>query len=140
MVSGNHREHGVNAMMGAVEEGYANQGFFGSSSAAGFMHQIKTAIDKTISSPDAHSATPNLAVRSSLLSGRHDDLPSDTSYADDYVLPPRRTADRLMNVYWDYVFPLYPFVDSTSMKFEYTKVWKGETLQYDEQMVMCTFT
>ncbi|KAJ5259608.1 hypothetical protein N7478_012589 [Penicillium angulare] len=125
--------------MGAVEEGCASQGFFGSSSAAGFMRQIKTAIDKRISSPDPHSLTPSLALRSSLLSGRREGLSSGTSYTQNYVLPPRRTADRLMSVYWEYVFPLYPFVDSNAMKVEYTNVWKGETLQRDEHMVMCTF-
>ncbi|KAJ5614870.1 hypothetical protein N7528_008524 [Penicillium herquei] len=130
---------GVNAMMGAVEEGRTNQGFFGSSSAAGFMRQIKTAIDKRVSSPDQQISAQDPAARSTLLPASDDRIPARTVHHQDYILPPRRTADRLMSVYWDYVFPLYPFVDSASMRSEYQKVWNGETLQVDEHMVMCTF-
>ncbi|KAJ5146670.1 hypothetical protein N7526_000022 [Penicillium atrosanguineum] len=57
----------------------------------------------------------------------------------ELCLSPRRIADNLMNVYWDYVFPLYPFVDSAHMKEEYGKIWHGDTLQRDEHMAMCTF-
>ncbi|KAJ5114253.1 hypothetical protein NUU61_000012 [Penicillium alfredii] len=44
-----------------------------------------------------------------------------------------------MDVYWDYVFPLYPFVDRAQMKAEYYKIWTGDSPQYDENMLMCTF-
>lgn len=123
-------------MMGAVDEGRLSQGFFGSSSAAGFMRQIKTAVDKRVSSPGERLSDPDIAFRSSLLSER---TARSRSAIPDYVLPPRRIADSLMNVYWDYVFPLYPFVDSAHMKAEYAKIWQGDTLQYDENMMMCTF-
>lgn len=127
---------GVNAMMGAVEEGRLTQGFFGSSSAAGFMRQIKTAVDQRVQPSDRRSSAPDIALRSSFLSVPNDDRSSEIP---NYVLPPRRTADNLMNVYWDYSFPLYPFVDSAHMKNEYRKIWHGDTLQRDEQMAMCTF-
>ncbi|OKO97878.1 hypothetical protein PENSUB_9804 [Penicillium subrubescens] len=135
--NGGGMRDGVNAMMGAVEEGRASQGFFGSSSAAGFMRQIKTAVDRRVTSPDKRPSAPNIALHSSLLAGqRNERIPSS---APNYVLPPRRMADKLMEVYWDYVFPLYPFIDSVHMKMEYTKIWQGEPLHYDENMVMCTF-
>ncbi|OOQ82807.1 putative C6 transcription factor [Penicillium brasilianum] len=134
---GESMRDGVNAMMGAVEEGRASQGFFGTSSAAGFMRQIKTAVDRRVSSPDRRSSAPKIALHSSLLTGQRTER--TLSAAPDYVLPPRRMADRLMEVYWDYVFPLYPFVDSAHMKMEYTRVWQGDPLHYDENMVMCTF-
>lgn len=123
-------------MMGSLEEGRANQGFFGSSSAAGFMRQIKIAVDRRVSSPERHPSSSNRALGSSLLSNRNE---KHQSTVVAYVLPPRRTADSLMEVYWDYVFPLYPFLDSGLMKGEYTKIWRGDSLQYDENMVMCTF-
>ncbi|KAJ5378411.1 hypothetical protein N7509_011530 [Penicillium cosmopolitanum] len=122
--------------MGSLEEGRANQGFFGSSSAAGFMRQIKIAVDRRVSSPERHPSSSNRALGSSLLSNRNEKHQSTVAA---YVLPPRRTADSLMEVYWDYVFPLYPFLDSGLMKGEYTKIWRGDSLQYDENMVMCTF-
>ncbi|KAJ5586648.1 hypothetical protein N7450_006435 [Penicillium hetheringtonii] len=132
----NSGHDGVNAMMGALEEGRASQGFFGSSSAAGFMRQIKIAVDKRISSPDQPCASPETALHSSLLSGYNG---MNQSSIPTYVLPPRRTADSLMEIYWNYVFPLYPFLDCNHMKGEYAKVWRGDTLQYNENMVMCTF-
>ncbi|KAJ5676459.1 uncharacterized protein N7477_002092 [Penicillium maclennaniae] len=75
---------GVNAMMGAVEEGRLNQGFFGSSSAAGFIKQIKTAVDQRMSSPDMNSSAPETTSRSSFL-----DVPNEKSLSgvSNYVLP-----------------------------------------------------
>lgn len=123
-------------MMGAVDEGRVSQGFYGSSSAAGFMRQIKMAVDKRVSSPDRRPSAPDIGLRSNLVTGRNERLDPTIS---DYVLPPRRTADSLMEVYWNSVFPLYPFVDSALMKAEYAKIWQGDTGQYDESMMMCTF-
>ncbi|KGO40680.1 Transcription factor, fungi [Penicillium expansum] len=47
-------------------------------------------------------------------------------------------ADSLMEVYWEYVFPLYPFFIPGEMKTEYMKIWTGDSLEYDESMLMCT--
>jgi hypothetical protein len=44
-----------------------------------------------------------------------------------------------MDVYWCFVFPLYPLVDSIHLRAEYSKLWTGETLDSDENMIMCTF-
>lgn len=130
------RPDGVNAMMGAVEEERPTQGFFGSSSAASFMRQIKTAVDDRVSSPHRRTSESILGMTppSSLLS-THKERPSSVT---NYVLPPRKTADSLMDVYWIKVFPLYPLIDGAQMRTEYTKIWTGEGLQSDENMLMCT--
>ncbi|KAJ5050299.1 hypothetical protein NUH16_008839 [Penicillium rubens] len=47
-------------------------------------------------------------------------------------------ADSLMEVYWECVFPLYPFLVPAEMKTEYAKIWTGDSLEYDENMLMCT--
>ncbi|KAJ9488305.1 hypothetical protein VN97_g5000 [Penicillium thymicola] len=47
-------------------------------------------------------------------------------------------ADSLMEVYWEYVFPLYPFLIPAEMKTEYVKIWTGDSQEYDENMMMCT--
>lgn len=123
-------------MMGAVEEEIPTQGFFGSSSAASFMRQIKTAVDKRIASPDRPTSDPVLgAPPSSLMSTRTESVPSSVP---NYVLPPRKMADSLMDVYWAEVFPLYPLVDSARMRADYAKIWTGDSLQSDENMLMCT--
>ncbi|KAI9370712.1 fungal-specific transcription factor domain-containing protein [Aspergillus egyptiacus] len=127
---------GVNAMMGAMEEERPTQGFFGSSSAASFMRQIKTAVDKRVSSPRHHISESILGTRPqpSLMSPQRD----RQNPFRDYVLPPRKTADSLMDVYWHSVFPLYPLVDSIRLREEYAKIWTGEPLQTEENMLMCT--
>jgi hypothetical protein len=128
------RTLGVNAMMGAVEEERPTQGFFGSSSAASFMRQIKTAVDKRVSSPNQDISESVLGVSPSNL------LPAQKerqSTVCNYVLPPRKMADSLMEVYWSYVFPLYPLVDSIHLRGEYGRIWTGEPLQSDENMLMC---
>lgn len=124
-------------MMGAVEEERLTQGFFGSSSAASFMRQIKTAVDKRVSSPYRRTSDSVLGIEppSSLMSTRT----PKPSGVPNYVLPPRKTADSLMEVYWNFVFPLYPLVDSTLLRAEYSRIWMGEPLQSDENMLMCTF-
>ncbi|GKZ24112.1 hypothetical protein AbraIFM66951_008925 [Aspergillus brasiliensis] len=126
----------VNAMMGAVEDERPTQGFFGSSSAASFIRQIKTAIEKKVSSPNRHTSDSILGVGppSSLMSTKKPRL----STVPNYVLPPRKTADSLMEVYWEFVFPLYPLVDSLQLRREYERIWTGEALQSDENMLMCT--
>lgn len=123
--------------MGAVEEGQPTQGFFGSSSAASFMRQIKQAVDKRVSSPCRRTSDSVLGVAPSpsLVATRR----TRPSTVLNYVLPPRKTADSLMDVYWCFVFPLYPLVDGIHLRAEYARIWSGETPQSDENMLMCTF-
>ena len=130
------RPDGVNAMMGAVEEERPTQGFFGGSSAASFMRQIKTAVDKRVASSDQRIPDSSGAPPASLMSPRNEAVASSVS---NYVLPPRKMADSLMDIYWAEVFPLYPIVDSAHMRAEYAKLWTGDSLQSDENMLMCTF-
>jgi hypothetical protein len=124
-------------MMGAVEEERPTQGFFGGSSAASFMRQIKTAVDKRVSSPNRQTSDAILGATppSTLMSTRAEKTPS---VVPNYVLPPRKMADSLMDVYWTEVFPLYPLVDSAHLRTEYGKIWAGDSLQSDENMLMCT--
>ncbi|PYH96647.1 putative C6 transcription factor [Aspergillus ellipticus CBS 707.79] len=131
---------GVNAMMGAVEDERPTQGFFGSSSAASFIRQIKTAVDKRVSLPHRRTSDSILGVpsSSSLLSAQKARTPRPST-VPNYVLPPRKTANSLMGVYWSFVFPLYPLVDSIHLREEYTKIWTGEPFNSDENMLMCTF-
>ncbi|KAL4936435.1 hypothetical protein BDV06DRAFT_233421 [Aspergillus oleicola] len=127
---------GVNAMMGTVGEEQSSQEFFGSSSAASFMRQIKTAVDKRITSPHQSPNTVSLTrPRSSLMSIQKE----RQTAIHNYVLPPRKTADSLMEVYWHYVFPLYPLVDSIRLQEEYLRLWTGDSVSSDENMLMCTF-
>ena len=124
-------------MMGAMEDERPSQGFFGSSSAASFIRQIKMAVDKKVPLPDRHTSDSllGLAPPSSLMSTKK----QRPSTVPNYVLPPRKTADGLVRVYWTFVFPLYPLVDGVHLRAEYERIWTGEALESDENMLMCTF-
>ncbi|RAL15779.1 transcription factor domain-containing protein [Aspergillus homomorphus CBS 101889] len=128
---------GVNAMMGEVEEERPTQGFFGSSSAASFIRQIRTAIDQRVLSPYRQTSDSVLGVTSP--SGIMSSRKERSSGFSNYVLPPRKTADSLMEIYWTFVFPLYPLVDSITLRDEYARLWTGESSHSDENMLMCTF-
>jgi hypothetical protein len=131
---GPHRNDskGVNAMMGAVDEPQGH-GFFGSSSAASFIQQIKTAVDAKVTSPEARPSSMILGkVQLSSLE------PRQKSSTADYVLPPRKTADGLLEVYWRLVHPLYPFLDRYEIMSQYQTLWTGEPTGCDENALMTT--
>ncbi|KAK2749281.1 hypothetical protein FQN55_003606 [Onygenales sp. PD_40] len=133
-------DDGVNAMMGAVGGNRQTQAFFGSSSAAGFIRQVRKAIDvKMGHPPEEHSGSPALEngrfstmrpIRKSNSQSQYDGA--------NYVLPPRKTADALLDTYWKLVHPLYPFLDH-ELGSAYESIWTGETTDYDENMLMCIF-
>jgi hypothetical protein len=119
-------------MMGAVDEPQGH-GFFGSSSAASFIQQIKTAVDAKVTSPEARPSSMILGkVQLSSLE------PRQKSSTADYVLPPRKTADGLLEVYWRLVHPLYPFLDRYEIMSQYQTLWTGEPTGCDENALMTT--
>jgi len=87
-------------MMGISPEEEHHDSFrnFADSSAASFMNQVKRAINQQIGSTDMQRP-PDLVTaqtqRSLLMSQRTTQRPSI-----DYVLPPRKKADELVETYW----------------------------------------
>jgi hypothetical protein len=112
-----------------------SQGFFGSSSATSFMRSIKNAVDNKPDSPDIpDTALTGNDRRPTLTPLRRRSKQSNIS---NFILPQRKMADDLMDVYWDLVYPLFPFLDSERLRIEYAKIFSGETFAYDENMLMC---
>ena len=132
----------VNAMMGAVPDGPHEQGIFGGSSAANFIKQVKRIIDAKARSPDDHQQE-NLEEGSgdqfiSRVERRHKrDVQVEQEIGLDYVLPTRKTADSLMNFYWQLVHPLYPFVDKEGICTVYQSLWQSDGPVYDEPNDLC---
>ncbi|EED16213.1 C6 transcription factor, putative [Talaromyces stipitatus ATCC 10500] len=120
------RSTGVSAIVGAVTGERQNQGFHGTSSAATFMQQIREAINARVgvspeSGHEGYQTFTNAGHRQPL-SGRSAKKP----VASDYVLPPRRLADDLLQTYWVYVYPLYPFLDKRGFMQTYHRIWTGD--------------
>ena len=128
----NHHS-GANAMMGLIGDGdNVEQSAVGDSSAASFMNRIKAVLDQQLtpsSTTQPQSAAPSSAA-SSLLRQRRFRNP-------DYVLPSRHAADKLLQIYWLLVDPLYPFIDKEDFMPKYQSLWTGNPTMDDEICFIC---
>lgn len=102
------------------------------SSAASFMIQIRKAI--------ASSMRPNSSPmsRKELL----DSWDDHTNYfhrstAELYVLPPRKAADAMLEVYWNEVHMLYPFLLPHRFMESYRRLWLSEGNDSGDRMMYC---
>lgn len=119
----------VDSMTTVREDGMVTGEYFGSSSAGSFTNQIKAAIDARLG-----SSTESKSVRSTLFRST---LPLNGSGAGgqaDYVLPARKQADHLTDLYWYYVDPLYPFLDRQKFEHSYRALFAGTSLDADERI------
>lgn len=119
------------------EPDYGQCDFFGSKSAGSFVQQIRAAISAKGNTPSPGQNTP--VVSGSPLP----QLPTMQPKTHDgpsveYVLPSRKTADGLLDVYWNAVHPLYPFLDRRQFQRMYEGTWAGEASESDESLMMCT--
>ncbi|KAK4235173.1 fungal-specific transcription factor domain-containing protein [Achaetomium macrosporum] len=135
-------ESQIDSMTTVVEEGTSTAQYFGSSSAGSFTKQIKAAIDARLgkSPPAAPSSSHNNGASFvGTASPGHRDAGS-WNIADDpnYVLPGRRQADHLMDLYWHYVDTLYPFLDRDKWSRNYANMFAGTPLGTDERIFVST--
>ena len=129
-------------MTTVVEEGTSTAQYFGSSSAGSFTKQIKAALDSRLGTkaPTAPLAHNTAAFAGTASSGLRDPASCGYSIADDpnYVLPGRRQADHLMDLYWHYVDTLYPFLDQAKWGRYYSNMFAGIHLGTDERVFVST--
>ena len=127
--------HSVHAIIGATLDEDQREGFFGSSSAGTFMQNVKKMVEQKLGK--AQQSMPPA------LSRKRDSLPLLVSGHDfrhkqvDYVLPPRKKADRLMAAYWEYVHVLYPYLDRAQVQEGYDNIWRGDGSVSDERSFLC---
>ncbi|KAL6916560.1 hypothetical protein FSST1_008055 [Fusarium sambucinum] len=126
----------IDSMTAVFDEGSSTGEFFGKSSAGSFTAQIKKAIDVRLGRPATNSHDdPSYVSRSA---GGINPTTSASFPAIPYVLPPRRQADHLMELYWFYVDPLYPFLDRTRWSRAYNAIFAGTAMDLDERIFMAT--
>ena len=123
-------DHGISAIVGAMTGEPHNEGYHGLSSAAAFLTQIRQAVDSRLGVKPPEGS---LAVS---LHNAATKLPSRT--VPDYVLPPRKLADKLINVYWEYVHPIYPFLHKPNFTTIYNDIWAGGELSSSSPDVSAT--
>ncbi|KAK6209866.1 fungal specific transcription factor [Colletotrichum tabaci] len=119
----------VDSMTTVREDGTVTGEYFGSSSAGSFTNQIKAAIDARLGSrAETRGGVKSSLFRSSLpLNG------AGPGGQADYVLPARKQADHLMDLYWYYVDPLYPFLDRQRFEHSYRALFAGTSIDADER-------
>lgn len=132
----------VSAILAAVTGEPQYEGFQGPSSAATFMSSIRQAVDENAKSPDS-SFVVGLAPQTP---------PSPSSFVSnqqtvprDYVLPPRRVVDGLLQSYWTLIHPLYPVLNRSIFNKSYDALWAGNLLsivasplmRVDESTLVC---
>ncbi|OCT49176.1 C6 transcription factor [Cladophialophora carrionii] len=123
----------ANAILGLIEEGgHGEESVVGDSSAASFMNRIKAVLDQQLSPSSAQQprSTSSSAVPTGLHRQRRFRNP-------DYVLPSRQQADKLLEVYWRLVDPLYPFIDKDDFMGKYQSLWAGTPTMDDEVCFIC---
>jgi hypothetical protein len=125
----------INSMTAVVDEGTSTREYFGSSSAGSFTAQIKRAIDAKLGKSN-HNALPNST--SSRFAVPADPAAVFAATDANRVLPTRRQADHLMNLYWKYVDPLYPFFDRPTWEKQYSGIFNGDTIDIDERTFIAT--
>lgn len=125
----------IDSMTTVIDEGTSTREFFGSSSAGSFTAQIKRAIDTRLQKPNKPRSEGPVALGSARFSAPHADYATSEV---SYVLPPRRQADHLMELYWFYVDPLYPFLDKARWERAYEAIFAGTRLEVDERLFVAT--
>ncbi|KAK2608741.1 hypothetical protein QQS21_002730 [Conoideocrella luteorostrata] len=125
----------IDSMTAVIDDGVSTGEFFGSSSAGSFTAQINAAVASRLGHgrPGAHRSGPNLGV-GNLSAPRRPGMYNSTNE----VLPPRRQADQLMNMYWFYVDPLYPFLDKRKWEQHYCNLFSGTPLDTNEGIFVAT--
>lgn len=104
----------------------------GDSSAASFMNQIKAVLDQQLTPPEIPQQ-PQSADSSMASSSQWNRRLKRT----EYILPSKRQADSLLDVYWRLVDTLYPFLDKDDFTHKYHSLWIGRPVMEDEIGFLC---
>ncbi|EFY98046.1 Zn(2)-Cys(6) zinc finger domain protein [Metarhizium robertsii] len=125
----------IDSMTAVVDDDVSTGEFFGSSSAGSFTSQIKAAVANRLGQAQPKPPRSGLSLGVGNLNaprraGMHNSA--------NEVLPPRRQADHLMNVYWFYVDPLYPFLDRRKWEQNYANLFAGTPIDTDEVIFVAT--
>lgn len=127
----------IDSMTNVVEDGEATRQYFGSSSAGSFTRQIRGAIDARLGIPATKATDP--APAPNLHGPGPPPRDGTIDHTLDYTLPLRENADLLVDMYWHYVDPLYPFLDRETCHGAYEGIWAaGNPVTPDKRIFLST--
>ncbi|ETN39651.1 uncharacterized protein HMPREF1541_05877 [Cyphellophora europaea CBS 101466] len=93
-------------------------GYYGTSSSISFLNDVYIAIGRGV--PSSASDT-TAAIPVPLKDSSTELLGSDSP--DRFILPPRHTMDGILDVYWQRIHHLYPFIHRPTFQAAYEKLW-----------------
>ena len=132
---GDEKELSTDAMGAASTRDY-KPGFFGGSSTLSFMEGIQAAITNSANVSPADTATPLDRPSVHPRPRRSQSARIPVNDVDALVLPPRRTADHLVDLYFKYVHTLYPWLHEPSFRTAYEALWNTSSKE-DDPLFYC---
>ncbi|KAB8222728.1 hypothetical protein BDV33DRAFT_201157 [Aspergillus novoparasiticus] len=103
-----------------------------------FAFEVKAAVDARLGLPSPKKRCP-IPLTDAPLFGLLSipDIPNAIVNPADNVLPPRRHADHLVNLYWQCLDPLEPLLDQRSFWTTYEALYDGREIERNEQIFLC---
>lgn len=122
----------IDSMTAVVAEGVGARAYFGGSSAGSFTTEIRRAIDARRGSGESRSSPRPDLLRPTPFAA--------AAQVDDSrkVFPIRKQADYLVNLYWEVIDPLYPFLHRPAWETSYRAVFDGSPIGTDEHISLAT--
>ncbi|KAH8891153.1 putative fungal-specific transcription factor [Thozetella sp. PMI_491] len=106
---------------------------------AGFADEVNSAIDARLGLPPASKLSLMPMLNAPLFGPLPLHKIADSSaHHLDHVLPPRKQADRLFDLYWRHVDPVEPMLDRPSFSQTYLALFSGATVGADETIFLST--
>lgn len=104
-----------------------NKDYYGSSAAISFMKELVTIIDGNDKSQTNSPRSPNRYT----MSRKNRTL--NNIQLQDLAVPPRSIADKYVKNYFEFAYPLYPFVHKPTFMATYEQIWSAlEDEEIDE--------
>ncbi|ROV99970.1 hypothetical protein VMCG_06275 [Cytospora schulzeri] len=113
----------------------------GTSSPGKFACEVTAAIDARLGLPSMKKHCPVPLTDAPLfgsLSPRRQQPVDPSFFHADNLLPPRKHADRMVDIYWRYIQPLEPVLDQDRFSRSYQALFDGAELGTDERIFVST--
>lgn len=107
----------------------------------GFIHGIKTAIETRFGLPIQKKLAPIPLLDAPLFGENLNRMPpanQGSLHLIDNALPPRNHADQLVDVYWQYLDPIFSILDRDRFSRSYQLLFSGGELDCDEKIFIST--
>lgn len=124
----------IPAVIGTATNQSRKQESYGSSSAGSFIQHVCKVVEQKVASPPTTSM-PMMSNQADLplMAPKDDGIRVQVEWA----LPTRKKADELMNVYWNYIHTIYPWLDRRMTTLDFESLWKADKSIPHQRSFLC---